>query len=163
MPGTTVRPMAPDERPVVERLWQLYMHDLSEFRGTLPDETGLFPPGRLPRYLDEPDRCIHLVHADEAVAGFAMVRGLREPPLVVGEFFVLRAARRRGVGHQAAVQLLRMHRGTWEIAFQEQNLTAARFWRRVAADVAGPDWTEEPRPVPGKPEVPADTWLSLRT
>jgi hypothetical protein len=29
-----VRPMTAETRPVVERLWQLYRHDLSEFRGT---------------------------------------------------------------------------------------------------------------------------------
>lgn len=163
MTGTTLRPMAPHEQPLVERLWQLYQHDLSEFRGTMPDEHGLFRAGRLPRYLDDPDRCIHLVRDDAAVAGFAMVRGLREAPLVVGEFFVVRAARRRGVGHRAAVQLLRRHRGAWEIAFQEENPAAARFWRRVATDVAGQDWTEELRPVPEKPHLPADVWLSLRT
>jgi hypothetical protein len=38
----------------------------------------------------------------------------------------------------------------------------AAFWRRVAADLFGPEgetWTEELRPVPGKPGVPPDHWI----
>ena len=40
---------APDEWPVVERLWQLYQHDLSEFRHSSPGPDGLFQARRLPR------------------------------------------------------------------------------------------------------------------
>lgn len=154
-----------DDRPVVERLWQLYAHDLSELRGSMPDAEGLFKPGRLPLYFEEPDRCVYVLSRDDVPAGFAMVRGLREGPRVMGEFFVVRAARRQGAGHDAAVQLLDRHPGPWEIAFQEENAGAARFWRRVAREAAarGGSWREERRPVPGKPEVQPDTWLLLDT
>jgi hypothetical protein len=47
----------------------------------------------------------------------------------------------------------------WEIAFQQDNATAARFWRRIADEVFGA-WTEEPRPVPDKPDVPPDHWIT---
>ena len=76
---------------------------------------------------------------------------------------MLRARRRHRVGHDAAVTALREHPGAWEIAFQEENPGAARFWRRVATDVAGTSWREERRPVPGKPEIPPDVWLMLQT
>jgi 8-oxo-dGTP diphosphatase len=39
-----------DEWPVIERLWQLYQHDLSEFRHSAPDAAGLLA-GRLPAYV----------------------------------------------------------------------------------------------------------------
>jgi predicted acetyltransferase len=58
-------------------------------------------------------------------------------------------------------ELFARHPGEWEIPFQENNVAAARFWRRVAASVAGADVLEERRPVPGKPEVPPDVWLTL--
>jgi hypothetical protein len=38
---------------------------------------------------------------------------------------------------------------------------AARFWRRVAADAGGDDAREERRPVPGKPEIPPDVWITI--
>jgi predicted acetyltransferase len=107
------------------------------------------------------DRCGYLIVSHEAPVGFAMVRGLSGQMRVVGEFFVVRAVRRRGVGRRAAAQLLRLHPGRWEIPFQEENPGAAGFWRRVAADLVGSSWREDRRPVPGKPHLPPDVWLRL--
>jgi predicted acetyltransferase len=143
-------------------LWQLYRHDLSEFRGSLPDAAGEYAPGRLPDYLHaHPDRRAYLVRSGHAPAGFALVRGLADGPRHMTEFFVVRALRRHGVGREVATRLLRSHPGSWEIAFQEENPAAARFWRRVAAEVARSPVREERRPVPGKPQLPPDTWLLL--
>ncbi|MET9018498.1 GNAT family N-acetyltransferase [Actinopolymorpha sp. NPDC004070] len=153
--------MTDEDRPTIDRLWQLYAHDLSEFRGTLPDAAGLFRWTRVPAYFDDPDRCGYLVLWGRQPAGFVLMRGLKGDSHVLGEFFVVRAVRRRGVGRDVALELLRRHPGKWEIAFQEENPGAARFWRRIAAEAAGDRWTEERRPVPGKPEIPPDVWLSL--
>jgi predicted acetyltransferase len=121
----------------------------------MPNDEGLYQPGRLPAYFLDPDRCGYLIRADTALAGFVFIRGLSGEPRVVGDFFVVRAARRKHVGHAAALRLLRLHPGRWEIA--------ARFWRRVGADVAGHACREERRPVPDKPWIPPDTWLLLST
>lgn len=162
MPGpTSLCPVSGAQRAVVERLWQLYMHDLSEFWGSMPDADGLYPPGRMPSYFDGPGRGGYLIFSDAALAGFALVRGLNREPKVLGDFFVVRAARSKGVGHAAALQVLGLHPGRWEIAFQEENRRAARFWRRVGADAAGSACREERRPVPGKPWLSPDTWLLL--
>jgi predicted acetyltransferase len=79
----------------------------------------------------------------------------------MGEFFVVRAARREGVGHAAAMGVFQLYPGRWEIPFQEENPAAAVFWRRVATDAVGPGWTLESRPVPGKPHIPPDSWIML--
>ena len=150
-----------DSRTALERLWQLYVHDLSEFRGTLPDDEGSYPTERLETFLDDPDGACYLISHDSALVGFALIRGVVTEPKVLGEFLIVRAARRRHVGHQAAIELLRAHPGGWEIAFQEENTAAARFWRRVAADTVGSECTEERRPVPGKPHLPPDNWLTF--
>jgi predicted acetyltransferase len=141
--------ITPDTRPVIERLWQLYMHDLSEFRGTMPGEDGMFLLRRLNPAFDDPDRRIYLVYRESRPAGFAIVTGVREQPRTIGEFFVVRAARRHQVGHEVALELLQRHPGRWEIAFQEANAGAAKFWRRVATAAVGTAWQEELRPVPG--------------
>jgi predicted acetyltransferase len=153
--------VAGEDRPALDRLWQLYAHDLSEFRGSMPDDQGRYNLGRLPLYLDDPDRSAYLIYREPAVAGFALIRGLSNEPRVIGEFFVVRAARRHGVGHDAALQLFGLHPRRWEIVFQEKNPGAARFWRTVATDAGGEHWTEEVRPIPNKPDSTPDVWLML--
>lgn len=153
----------PRDRAVVERLWQLYHHDLSQFRGSLPDDEGLFQSRRLPAYLDDPDGVSYLLVLGDRPVGFALVRGLDAEQRTICEFFVVRAARRRRCGYDAALQVLRLHPGRWEIAFQEENPGAARFWRQVATAASGSSWTQERRPVPDKPHLPHDVWLSLDT
>ncbi|MEH1166889.1 GNAT family N-acetyltransferase [Micromonospora sp. CPCC 205539] len=159
----TLRSSLPDDLPLLERLWQLYRHDLSEFRDTLPNDLGLFTPGRLPTYLQDPDSRGYLIYQQAVPVGFAFVSGLAIQPLRMAEFFVVRAVRRTGVGRLAARQLLAQHAGDWEIAFQEENPGAARFWRRIAAEVCPTGYREERRAVPGKPHIPPDTWLLLTT
>jgi predicted acetyltransferase len=161
--STNLGLVTPQQRGVVERLWQLYAHDLSEFRGAMPGGDGLYKPGRLPTYFGDPDRCGYLIWSGAALAGFALIRGSSGEPRIMGEFFVVRAARKRGVGHAAALELFGLHPGRWEIAFQEENPGAARFWRRVATDAVGTTWQQELRPVPGRPGIPPDTWLLLTT
>jgi predicted acetyltransferase len=81
--------------------------------------------------------------------------------MLMFEFFVVRAVRARGVGRAAAEALFALHPGAWEIPFQEENATAARFWRGVAAGAARDGVREERRPVPGKPHIPDDVWLAV--
>jgi|KBSSwiStaDraftv2_1062776.scaffolds.fasta_scaffold107435_2 predicted acetyltransferase len=159
--GIGLRPVADHELPVLERLWQLYKHDLSEFRDSHPDAQGLFKPGHMPFYFGDPNRRAYFIDADTGPVGFALVSGVTDEPRGMGEFFVARSVRRRGVGRDAAIEVLRRHPGRWEIAFQEENPGAARFWRGIATELAGDAYQEERRPVPGKPHIPPDVWLTF--
>ena len=158
----TLRLFAESDRPVVERVWQLYRHDLSESRDSLPNADGLFKPGHLPTFFGDPDRCGYLILRDDLPVGFALVQGLGFEPRMIADFFVIRAVRREGIGHAVAAELLRRYPGAWEIGFQEENRGAPEFWRRVVTDVVGETWREELRPVPGKPHIPDDHVLVFR-
>lgn len=162
MTGATValRPITPDDELLVDRLWQLYSHDLSQSRGSLPNGEGLFKQGHLAHYRDNPDDCVgFVVEYDGAPAGFAYVTRLNGEFRSIGDFFVVRALRRRRVGFDVATELIRRFPGRWEIAFQAENAGAPEFWRRVATSLVGNAWTEELRPVPDKPQIPPDHWL----
>jgi predicted acetyltransferase len=71
-------------------------------------------------------------------AGFALVS---RPPAFphtsvnyrMAEFFIVSAARRRGVGAFAASLLFSRFSGDWEVLEDEQNRPALHFWRRVIA------------------------------
>jgi predicted acetyltransferase/ADP-ribose pyrophosphatase YjhB (NUDIX family) len=151
----------PDEWPVVERLWQLYQHDLSEFRHSAPGPDGRFPPGRLPSYEGDGrgDHLTYLARLGEVPCGFALLRGVGGEERVMGEFFVTRSARGRGTAAAFAADVLRRHPGRWEIPFQDENPRAAAFWRRLAGDVLH-GVAERPVPVPGQAHLPPDIWLS---
>jgi predicted acetyltransferase len=139
----------------------MFRHDLSEFRGVLPNADGTFRSEWLQAAFADADWAPYLVTSGERPVGFAFVRGLTGPTRVLNSFFVARGARRAGIGLRAVREVLAQHPGPWEVAFQDHNLAAVHFWRRVATEVAGHTWTEEHRPVPGRPELPPDVWISF--
>ncbi|GHH65918.1 GNAT family N-acetyltransferase [Promicromonospora soli] len=165
----TIRPTTPADRLLLERLWLLFRHDMSEVSGSLPDPSGQFRRERLDAAFTDPGWrgvVAHLEPADGAPAspvGFALVRGLDGPTRVLSSFFVVRGVRRMGIGRDLAAHVLASLPGRWEIAFQDANPPAVQFWRAVATDAVGQAWTEEHRAVPGRPDAPPDTWISLTT
>jgi predicted acetyltransferase len=149
----------PEDWEVVGRLWQPYSHDLSELRGTTPRPDGAFKRGHLDSFRPEdPDVVAYLALQGDRPVGFALVRGLAGDARVMGEFFVVRSVRRTGVARAFAEQVVRTHPGTWWIPFQDENEKAARFWRRLGAEVLTGS-AEELRGVPDKPYIPPDVWL----
>lgn len=162
-----IRPTTLADRPVLERLWLLFRHDMSEVSGALPGPNGEFRRERLDATYTDPGRrglIAHLEPADGAPAspvGFALVRGLDGPTRVLSSFFVVRGARRAGIGRQLAERVLADFPGRWEIPFQDANPPAVHFWREVATTAVGQGWNEERRAVPGRSDLPPDTWISF--
>ncbi|MFD6178326.1 MULTISPECIES: GNAT family N-acetyltransferase [unclassified Isoptericola] len=167
LPPPRLRPATARDGDALERLWALFRHDLSEVTGELPGPDGRFRDERLRAALADLDRCdgarwgAHLATVDDRPVAFALVRGLDTPVRVLSAFFVARAARRHGLGREVATAVLRTVPGPWEIAFQDANAAAAAFWPRVATDVAGEGWSLEHRAVPGRPDLPPDSWVRL--
>lgn len=145
MPNVELEPCAADRRPVIEALFQFYVHDFTEYwagqpRGEL-QEDGRFPdyPG-LDRYWIEPERSAWLIRVDGHLAGFALLSASSHSGAPadhdMAEFFVARKHRRGGVGFAAASQLIAPRKGLWEIAVTRANVGAQAFWRRVAVEMA---------------------------
>ncbi|MER5212995.1 GNAT family N-acetyltransferase [Streptomyces sp. NPDC002838] len=159
----TVRPATPADRPTVERLWLMFRHDLSKFGGQLPNPDGTFRSERLEAaFSGSADWAPYLISRGEQPIGFAFVRALSTPTHVLNSFFVVRGVRREGVGLAAVREVVARHPGEWEVAFQDDNAGAVRFWRRVAEELAPGAWREERRPVQGRPDLAPDVWVSFR-
>jgi len=162
--GLSVRRAGDADRPLLERLWLLFRHDLSEFDGDLPSPDVTFRAERLAAAFEDPDWAAYVFAGpQDRPVGFALVRGLNGPVRVLNSFFVVRSTRRAGVGLQAVRAVVSAHPGPWEVAFQDVNAGAGRFWRRVATDIAGDDWRQERRAVPNRPDLPPDVWISFRS
>jgi predicted acetyltransferase len=156
-----LRRVEPKDSEALHRLWQLYRHDLSEYRDSVPDQDGVFPVDRLETALADADSEVLLVFEGGTPIGFVLVGGLLADTKSIREFFVVRGRRRRGVGYSAARQVLPRYPGRWRLAFQEENPGGASFWRRVVGELAEGPWSEERIPVPNKPTIPPDTWLTF--
>lgn len=162
MPDVSVRLANVHDRPVAERLWLMFRHDLSGPSGVLPEPDGTFRSDRLEAAFTDDDWAPYLLNSGEHPVGLAFVRGLSAPTRVLNTLFVVRGARRAGIGLRAVRRVVALHPGPWEVAFQDDNAPAVGFWRRVAAEIAGDAWQEERRRVPGRPELPPDVWISFR-
>lgn len=150
-----------ERHEIAERFWQLFAHDLSEFRDSHPDEHGAFRRRHLEPYLiPDPDRVAYVVYGPTGPIGFAFVHGLTGAVRRFDQFFIVRSQRRARLGRAAAEATVRLHPGQWEVGFQNENPVAARFWRRLAADI-GSDVKEKLQPVPDKPHIPDDVILSF--
>ena len=158
MPIVSLEPVAAERRPALEAMFQLYVHDFSEFwagqpRGEL-QEDGRFPDyPYLDLYWTDAGRSAWFIRVDGHLAGFALLSAEShsgEPAdHDIAEFFVARKHRRGGVGFEAARQLISPRPGRWEIAVTRANVGAQGFWRRVAQVFAAGEvedaWLENDR------------------
>ncbi len=132
----------PSQRGTLANLVQLYIHDFNDFL-TPERKIGVGDDGRfgdvlqMDRYWSEADRAVWFIRAGDALAGFALLNRHshceRPVDFNMGEFFIARPYRRDGIGARAAIDLINMHTGQWEIAVGARNAPALTFWPRVVA------------------------------
>jgi GNAT superfamily N-acetyltransferase len=166
--GVSVRPVRDDQWEIVAWLWQLFRHDLATIVHGLPYAGGRYQAAQLTRF-PSPDGAGYLAWrahpktGEDAPVGFALVDGIEGDRRSVVGFWVAPVVRREGLGRRLAIDVLSRHAGPWSIGFQHDNVGAARFWRDVADEAFGPGrWSEEQRPVPGRPDVPPDHFIESR-
>jgi predicted acetyltransferase len=146
-----LQPIGPHRRAVLENLFQLYVHDFSDFMAAQVElgEDGRFPPyPPLDHWFEgAQDRPASLIRVEGRIAGFVLVNRISHSGLPldwnVAEFFVVRKYRRGGVGMAAAHRLWRDLPGRWEAAVARRNTPALGFWRRAIADFEGVAGIEE--------------------
>jgi predicted acetyltransferase len=141
-------------------LYPLYLHDLSEFSGELPNRHGIYEPENSVRTLAEQSSLAYqtvwwqkpnvlfpfLVTTEGTPIGFAM---LSTPPFTepdvdfkIQEFFIVRSCRNKGVGERAAIELFGRFSGRWEAAVLPGNEKARNFWSRTIDNYTGGRFTE---------------------
>lgn len=134
------------ERPIVERLLQLYLHDFSGFaRADDPygkvDGRGRFAYPHLDRYWQDSSSEPLLFRVGADLAGFALVNDWsvsgRGTDRAVAEFFVMRKYRRAGLGMRAALEIIQQRPVMWEISVADYNQPAQEFWSAVVASLRG--------------------------
>ncbi|MCS7060140.1 MAG: GNAT family N-acetyltransferase [Anaerolineae bacterium] len=142
-------PMTRRDDALLRNLYQFYLYDFSEFMGWDVDRRGRFDESDLAGCWDDPRRYQYLIEIDRQVAGFVMIDHLIRSPLtersdviLMREFFVLRAHRRRGVGRAAAWRAFDLFHGCWEVFQLQENVAAQAFWRNVIDAYTAGHYTE---------------------
>ena len=145
---------------IIQNLWPLYQHDISEFDGSKPNRHALFgvddtvstlaqhAESLRAWWLDPQSLFPYLILVDGHPAGFNLIAARPRLPqainadFVVHEFFILHAYRAKGVGEQAAIQGFSRHRGQWEVVTYPTQVRAIAFWRRVLTNYTGEGYSE---------------------
>jgi predicted acetyltransferase len=149
--------MGLEQARVLRNLFELYVHDFSEQVPIALKPNGRFDLPLDERYWSADDHFAYFVYEASELVGFALVRrGSRvtsEPDVMdVAEFFVVRGARRRGVGSAAAHALFESMPMRWEIRIRRTNVAARQFWLSAARDWLGAE------PVPSAFEAQGVAW-----
>ncbi len=136
-----------DQRPVLHRLMQLYLHDTSEFTGDDANGDGVFSYRYFDEYWREPDRSPFLIYSDANLAGFVLVNTYtvvleQGTGMSIAEFFVMRKYRRQGVGRWAAFHAFDRFPGLWEVREHSDNLAGQQFWRSIIGEYTGGEYSE---------------------
>jgi predicted acetyltransferase len=137
-------------KAVVLNLALYYIHDFTEFIGFRCPDSGLFHTSCWEKYWSEPNRWAFLIRCDGEPAGFALVGpdgSQKDTQFDMGEFFIMRKFRKRGLGQEAAVNIFDRFRGRWEVRVVVQNKPALDFWRKVIDRYTGGRRQELPEPV----------------
>jgi predicted acetyltransferase len=145
--GVTLVPIGQAQSHVLASLLELYVHDFSEHVAVELKPNGRFDLPLDERWWTSADHFPFLVEHAGSLAGFALVRrGSRVTAALdvmdMAEFFVVRGARRRGVGQAAARALFARFAGPWEIRVRRSNPAARQFWSQVAHS-----WLGHPPPL----------------
>ena len=129
-------------QPVLSNLYQLYIHDFTDFVEQPLGNDGRFAYDPLPPYWTEPDRFPFIVWVDGKLAGFALVRkgsdfSGRSAVWNMADFFVMRGLRGKGVGYSVAKILWQKFPGPWEVRVITTNVPAQQFWAKATSRFLG--------------------------
>ncbi|WGV23491.1 GNAT family N-acetyltransferase [Halotia branconii] len=143
--GVEVLSASINDKPIIQRMMELYQHDFSEFEDKDINEHGYFGYPYLDYYWVEDDRYPFIVRIGGKLTGFVLVNQYTYIPdsqYSIAEFFILRKYRQQGIGKQVAFQIFDRFCGKWEIHQITTNIVAQKFWRSVIGEYTTEKFTE---------------------
>ena len=130
-----VRLALPEDRLPIQRMLELYQHDLSDIWHQDLDVHGEYGYS-LDRYWSGKSCHAYVATVAGRYVGFALVdraAKVGSDAYWMDQFFILKKYRGRGVGRHLAQQVLAALPGHWEIGQMSENRAAQAFWRSVVA------------------------------
>ena len=128
-----------EEKNILKQMLELYNYEISVFTKKDLDKDGYFGYPYLDNYFVEERRYPYFIMVDGNYGGFVLVHNhceilKDEDAHTIGEFFVLKKYREKGIGRYVANTIFTRLKGQWEIKFLKKNLIAYKFWESIILD-----------------------------
>ena len=131
----TVRP---EDRELLWNLNQKYLYEMTNYYDDELDALGNLHYGYFDAYFTDPKRRAYFLYEGETLVGFAMVHPYSfingSPDHVMAEFTIFPMYRNRHLAAAAAETIFDLHKGSWEIKYNENNHAANAFWNNVTKE-----------------------------
>jgi predicted acetyltransferase len=131
-----------NQQPVLSNLYQLYVHDFTDFVEQPLGKDGRFDYDPLSAYWTEPNHFPFVVWVEGKLSGFALVRkgsdfSGKTEVWDMADFFIVRGVRRQGVGCSVAKIIWQQFPGPWEVRVITTNVPAQQFWAKAISQFLG--------------------------
>lgn len=142
---------------IIMNLFQYYIYDMSEYTKFKPNVDGTFTVDetvvKLTDYWTFQDHYPYLIMVDDEIAGFSLIRKFPfdKDYFDIGQFFVLRKFKNKGIGRKAFELSVRKHPGKWMTRVLPNNTGAYKFWEKVIMEIS-----TEP------PEIKKDLYMNKK-
>ncbi|WP_105614023.1 GNAT family N-acetyltransferase [Vallitalea okinawensis] len=144
---------------IIKNIYPLYLHDLSEHYGNIPNDYGIYEDEPFKTladqyevqniWFDKPNILFpYIIKVDEKPAGFILIATApyvsKTTDYYVNEFFVLRPYRGKSIGEIAAKQVFNKFIGRWELYTNpsSKNFIGQKFWRKTVSTYTNNDYDE---------------------
>lgn len=119
-----------NDKPLLDNLLQLYLHDLSEFVPIEINPQGKYDQTISPKYVSSFDKTAYIIHAELHIIGFVLIEPYGEY-FKINDLFVLNMWRGKGVG-SAAINILLRKGKPLLCEYHTRNQLAKFFWDNIS-------------------------------
>lgn len=132
----SLNPISKDEKHILQNLYSLYLHDLSEFTESLNiSADGLFEFDSFELIWEKEGITPYFLKKDEVISGFLL---LLERPFLkkdydfsINDIFILKKYRRNGIAKALLKELFNQKRGKYFVVELAKNKSAVSFWKNL--------------------------------
>ncbi|MBI9011453.1 MAG: GNAT family N-acetyltransferase [Clostridiales bacterium] len=132
----------PADNTSLERLFQFFAHDTSEFSGKEIGSDGFYHGlNDLEDYTSQSNYRTYMIQVDGNLAGFVVVR-LEETINYLRHYFIVRKYRKQKIGLKAVHRIFDMFPGDWRVSTLDYNLPAIKFWEKTLCEFTNDSYSK---------------------
>lgn len=129
------------DRDKLERLVQLYLHDLSLYFPITFNSNICKYEYNLDKYFI--DNYAYFIIDNNNILGFILIDDNKNNNYEISEIFILNNYKRKNIGRKAVIKIFNTYRGNWTIKAVPNSKVAESFWISTIKDYTNNNYREE--------------------